>query len=201
MNVLNLNNISKTYPISKRGGVQKVLDNLSLEIKDKEIIGLLGSNGAGKSTLLKVISGLIKVDKEKNFLSYQVNYLPEKLRFYKSLKVSECTSLILNKKSKLVSEVLENFSIPQNKRISELSKGMMQKLVFLIVVFGKNKLILLDEPFSGVDKVSIEKMKEIILKQRNEGKSFLISSHLSEHIKEISDKVYTIKNGKINKYE
>jgi ABC-2 type transport system ATP-binding protein len=189
------------------------VDDVSLKLKRGEILGLLGPNGAGKTTTMRMImdiiapdSGTIKILGE-NFsekLKNKIGYLPEERGLYRKLKVSEIleffgqlkgmkTSEIRSKGKELVKEFdLENY---YDKKVEELSKGMAQKLQFITTIIHAPDLLILDEPFSGLDPVNIELVKDIILEKKKEGISIIFSTHLMAYAEKIVDVVVMINQG------
>ncbi len=192
---------------------KRAVDDVSLKLKRGEILGLLGPNGAGKTTTMRMImdiiapdSGTIKILGE-NFsekLKNKIGYLPEERGLYRKLKVSEIleffgqlkgmkTSEIRSKGKELVKEFdLENY---YDKKVEELSKGMAQKLQFITTIIHAPDLLILDEPFSGLDPVNIELVKDIILEKKKEGISIIFSTHLMAYAEKIVDAVVMINQG------
>jgi ABC-2 type transport system ATP-binding protein len=192
---------------------KKAVDDVSLKLKQGEILGLLGPNGAGKTTTMRMImdiiapdSGTIKILGE-NFsekLKNKIGYLPEERGLYRKLKVSEIleffgelkgmkTGEIKSKGKELVKEFdLENY---YDKKVEELSKGMAQKLQFITTIIHAPDLLILDEPFSGLDPVNIELVKDIILAKKKEGISIIFSTHLMAYAEKIVDAVVMINQG------
>ncbi len=193
---------------------KRAVDGFSLQLKKGEILGLLGPNGAGKTTTIRMIldiiapdSGSIKILGE-NFSEKMKNrfgYLPEERGLYRKLKVSEVLhffgSLKGMKKNEIKTEgckLLEKFGLEDylDKRVEELSKGMAQKLQFIITILHSPELLILDEPFSGLDPINIELVKDIILEKKREGITIIFSTHLMEYAEKIVDTVVMINRGR-----
>ena len=193
---------------------KRAVDHISLKLKKGEILGLLGPNGAGKTTTMRMImdiiapdSGTIEIfgkrfsEKAKN----RLGYLPEERGLYRKLKVSETLTFFGELKgmnSKTIQargmELLKKFNLDQyvDKKVEELSKGMAQKLQFIITILHSPELLIFDEPFAGLDPVNIELVKDIIMEKKQEGNTIIFSSHLMEYAEKIVDTVVMINQGK-----
>ncbi len=201
MAFLEVNSVTKGY----EGHL--AIKNLNFSIPKGSIFGLLGPNGAGKTTLIRIInqitaadSGEVIFDGEKLNPSHvaRIGYLPEERGLYKKMKVLEQIVYFgrLKDLSKKESEKralfwLEKFDLLpwKMKKVEELSKGMAQKVQFIITVLHQPELIILDEPFSGFDPVNTELIKEEIKRLRNEGATIIFSTHRMESVEEICDYV------------
>jgi len=206
--ILSLENLVKDFD------KKRAVDNISLKLKKGEILGLLGPNGAGKTTTIRMImniiapdSGNIKVFGEKfsEKIKNQIGYLPEERGLYRKLKISETLSFFGELKGmskKQINEngkkLLKNFELENyyDKKVEELSKGMAQKLQFITTILHSPELLILDEPFAGLDPVNIELVKDIILKKKREGITIIFSTHLMEYAEKIVDTVVMINQGK-----
>jgi len=193
---------------------KRAVDDFSLKLKRGEILGLLGPNGAGKTTTIRMImniiapdSGTIKILGE-NFsekLKERIGYLPEERGLYRKLKVSETLHFFGELKGMKSDEIkskgqallkkfdLENYS---DKKVEELSKGMAQKLQFITTIIHSPDVLILDEPFAGLDPVNIELVKDIILEKKKEGNTVIFSTHLMAYAEKIVDTVVMINQGK-----
>ncbi len=193
---------------------KRAVDDFSLKLKRGEILGLLGPNGAGKTTTIRMImniiapdSGTIKILGE-NFsekLKERIGYLPEERGLYRKLKVSETLHFFGELKGMKKDEIkskgqallkkfdLENYS---DKKVEELSKGMAQKLQFITTIIHSPDLLILDEPFAGLDPVNIELVKDIILEKKKGGNTVIFSTHLMAYAEKIVDTVVMINQGK-----
>lgn len=193
---------------------KRAVDDVSLKMKRGEILGLLGPNGAGKTTTMRMImniiapdSGTIKILGE-NFserLKEKIGYLPEERGLYRKMKVSEILEFFGELKGMKTAEIkakgkelLKKFSLENywDKKVEELSKGMAQKLQFIVTIIHSPDLLILDEPFSGLDPLNIELVKDIILEKKKEGISIIFSTHLMDYAEKIVDDVVMIDKGK-----
>lgn len=212
--MLKVSNVSKYY------ASLKAVDNLSFEVKEGEIFGLLGLNGAGKTTTFRMIMGLIddytgtitlngqKIDysitDKIGFLTEERSLLTkmtvlEQVKFYAELK-----GMTEEKAEKELDSLLELFEIKdyKYKKIKELSKGNQQKIQFITAIIHKPKLLILDEPFSGLDPINVELFKKVILKLKESGTIIIFSSHRMEHVELFCEKLVVLVKGKavINGY-
>ncbi|MCP5049750.1 MAG: ATP-binding cassette domain-containing protein [bacterium] len=193
---------------------KRAVDDISLKLKRGEILGLLGPNGAGKTTTLRMIlniiapdSGSIKILGEhfSEKLKERIGFLPEERGLYRKMKVSETLlffgrlkGMTRDKIKEKGAELLKQFDLEgyYDKKVEELSKGMAQKLQFITTILHSPELLILDEPFSGLDPVNIELVKDIILQKRREGITIIFSTHLMAYAEKIVDGVVLINNGK-----
>jgi len=200
--------------VSKYYGELKAVDKLSFEVHEGEIFGLLGLNGAGKTTTFRMILNLFSPDEgtvfyndeiigydhsdEIGFLSEERSLLVkltvyEQLTYYGSLKG-------MNKRAidKAIEYWLQRFNITdyKHKKIKELSKGNQQKIQFLSAIIHNPKLIILDEPFNGLDPINVELFKEVILECKSKGMIIIFSSHRMEHVEMFCEKLVILVKGK-----
>lgn len=193
---------------------KRAVNNVSLKLKRGEILGLLGPNGAGKTTTIRMTmniiapdSGTIKILGEhfSEKLKERIGYLPEERGLYRKMKVSETLRFFGELKGMKGdeikargSELLKKFDLEDyyDKKVEELSKGMAQKLQFITTIIHSPDLLILDEPFSGLDPVNIELVKDIILEKKKEGISIIFSTHLMAYAEKIVDDVVMINKGK-----
>ncbi len=198
-NLLVAENVSKHY------GTYTALNRFSLAIPKQSIFGILGPNGAGKTTFIRIVNQITMPDSGKVFLNGealapkhigQIGYLPEERGLYKSMKVGEQILYLAQLKGLSKQEAkskinywFERLEIGDwwNKKIQELSKGMAQKIQFIVTVLHAPKLLIFDEPFSGFDPVSANLIKEEILKLRDNGATILFSTHRMESVEELCD--------------
>ncbi|MFT5832733.1 MAG: ABC-2 type transport system ATP-binding protein [Cognaticolwellia sp.] len=208
MNVLELNNVVKTY--------QKhiAVNDVSFNVPKGSIFGLLGPNGAGKTSLIRIItmitradSGSIMLDGEKLNSRHpsQIGYMPEERGLYKKMKVGEHLLYLAQLKGlsykdakKEINHWFEKFEITDwwNKRIEELSKGMQQKIQFIATVVHQPKLLILDEPFSGLDPINTNLIKDEIAELNRKGTSIIFSTHRMEQVEQICQEIVLINQGK-----
>ena len=198
-NLLEINNVVKNY------GDYTALNNVSLHVPKGSVFGLLGPNGAGKTSLIRIInqitmpdSGNVLLDGEElqpKHVEY-IGYLPEERGLYKSMKVGEqCMYLAqlkgLDKKEakERLKYWFEKFDIYSwwNKKVQELSKGMAQKVQFIVTVMHRPKLLIFDEPFSGFDPINAQLIAKEILQLRDEGATIIFSTHRMESVEELCD--------------
>lgn len=209
-NIIELKGINKYYLKNK------ALNNIDLNVKKGSIFGLLGPNGAGKTTLIRIInqilladSGTVKINGEllKHDHIYSIGYLPEERGLYKKMKVGEQAIYLAQLKGLSKKEAkeklnywFEKFEIHSwwNKKIEDLSKGMAQKIQFITTILHEPKLLILDEPFSGLDPVNSQIIKEEILNLKNKKTSIILSTHNMNSVEEICDEAAIIhKSNKI----
>lgn len=206
--MLILKNVTKYY------GSNLAVDNLSFEVKDGEIFGLLGVNGAGKTTTFRMITGLLdKTEGEITFNGKKIDYsvtdkigfLAEERCLLTKLTVFEQAKFYGGLKSMNEKDIesrldylLDKLEISdyKNKKIKELSKGNQQKVQFIMAILHKPKLLILDEPFSGLDPINIELFKNLILELKHEGTSIIFSSHRMDHVEYFCESLVILVKGK-----
>jgi ABC-2 type transport system ATP-binding protein len=215
-NVLSVENVCKNY------GNFTALNNVSIEVPKGSVFGLLGPNGAGKTSLIRIINQITLPDSGKIFLDGEelqpqhiqnIGYLPEERGLYKRMKVGEQALYLAQLKGMSYSDAkkklkywFEKFEITDwwNKKIEELSKGMAQKVQFIVTVMHSPKLLIFDEPFSGFDPINANLIKDEILKLRDDGATIIFSTHRMESVEEMCehialiDKSNKILDGKLN---
>ena len=194
---------------------QKAVDDISFQVEKGAIFGLLGPNGAGKTTLIRMITGIFYPDEGsiqfngKKFNadadSTRIGYMPEERGLYKKMKIGEQAIYLARLKglssaeaTKRVKEWFVRFEMQSwwNKKIEDLSKGMAQKLQFVTTVLHKPELIILDEPFSGLDPVNANLIKDEIFRLAEEGASVIFSTHRMEQVEEICNHIILLNKGK-----
>lgn len=209
MNVLEVNNLKKYY------ATQKAVDDVSFTLASGSIFGLLGPNGAGKTTLIRMITGIFYPDEgEINFNGRKfdpindvigIGYMPEERGLYKKMKIGEQAVYLAQLKGLSKSEATEKvkhwfvkFEMQSwwNKKVEDLSKGMSQKLQFVTTVLHEPKMIILDEPFSGLDPVNADLIKNEIYNLSKRGCSIIFSTHRMEQVEEICDHIILMNKGK-----
>jgi ABC-2 type transport system ATP-binding protein len=204
----------KIEGVTKRFGTHTAVDQLSIAIPEREIFGFLGANGAGKTTTFRLILGLLTPSEgtiswnEKKITyeeSDQIGYLPEERGLYPKLKVKDQLIYLGRLKGMSKQEVLhemnqwlEKFKVPEyaNKKVEELSKGNQQKIQFIAAVIHKPKLLILDEPFSGLDPVNVELLKKAVVELKDSGTSIVFASHRMEHVEELCQHLCIMHHGK-----
>ena len=209
MNILELHNIKKYF------ATQKAVDDISLTIQQGNIFGLLGPNGAGKTTLLRMITGIFYPDSGDIILNgkkfdalndaFNIGYMPEERGLYKKMKIGEQVLYLARLKGMTRADAMASikkwfvkFEMETwwNKKVEDLSKGMSQKLQFVTTVVHHPKLIILDEPFSGLDPVNANLIKDEIFSLAKSGSTIIFSTHRMEQVEEICDKIVLINKGK-----
>jgi len=207
--LLRLSNLKKYY------ATQKAVDDISFEIQKGSIFGLLGPNGAGKTTLLRMITGIFYPDGGDIILDgkpfdaindiQKIGYMPEERGLYKKIKIGEQALYLAQLKGLSKAEATEKikywfkkFEMETwwNKKVEDLSKGMSQKLQFVITVLHEPKLIILDEPFSGLDPLNANLIKEEIYNLAKKGATIIFSTHRMEQVEEICDHIVLMNLGK-----
>ncbi len=191
----------------------RAVNDLSFEVKDGEIFGLLGVNGAGKTTTFRMIMGLLdktegditlngkkidySVSDEIGFLTEERSLLPSKTVLEQAVFYGVLKGLTEKEVEKRLDKYLEEFNITdyKNKKIKELSKGNQQKIQFIISIIHEPKLLILDEPFSGLDPINVEMFKKEILRLKKKGTMIIFSSHMMEHIEYFCDSLIILVKG------
>jgi ABC-2 type transport system ATP-binding protein len=199
--------------VTKKFGSFTAVDHVSFEIPEQQIFGLLGANGAGKTTTFRMMIGLLtptdgSITWNNQRLSEKdaqlIGYLPEERGLYPSLKVSDQLLYLGRlkgmKKAEVFTELrywLERFKVPEyeNKKVEELSKGNQQKIQFIAAVIHKPKILILDEPFSGLDPVNVEMLKEAVVELKKRGTTIVFSSHRMEHVEELCEHLCILHKG------
>jgi len=209
MNILELQNLKKYY------ATQRAVDDISFSIPQGSIFGLLGPNGAGKTTLLRMITGIFYPDSGNILFEGEkfnpvkdiskIGYMPEERGLYKKMKIGEQALYLAMLKGmsrqdamKKIKEWFVKFEMQSwwNKKVDDLSKGMSQKLQFVITVLHEPQLLILDEPFSGLDPVNSNLIKDEIFKLSQKGTTIIFSTHRMEQVEEICDKIVLVNKGK-----
>ncbi|HCY44101.1 MAG TPA: sodium ABC transporter ATP-binding protein [Firmicutes bacterium] len=206
--MLKVENVTKYY------GDFLAVDNLSFEVKDGEIFGLLGVNGAGKTTTFRMIIGLL--DKTSGTITLdgkpidytqtdKIGFLTEERSLLLKLTVLEqaiyygvLKGMSESAIEKKLDELLERFNIKEykNRKLKELSKGNQQKVQFITAIINDPKLLILDEPFSGLDPINVQLFMDVILDLKKKGTSIIFSSHRMEHVELFCEKLVILVHGK-----
>lgn len=208
MHLLELQNLKKYF------ATQKAVDDISFSIGNGSIFGLLGPNGAGKTTLLRMITGIFYPDSGQIYFNGKpfdalkdaenIGYMPEERGLYKKMKIGEQAVYLARlkgmssaKANQEVKEWFVKFEMQTwwNKKVEDLSKGMSQKLQFVTTVLHNPKLIILDEPFSGLDPVNANLIKEEIFKLAQNGSTIIFSTHRMGEVEEICDHIVLVNKG------
>ena len=198
--------------LHKKFGKVEVLKNLDLNIKSGGIFAVLGPNGSGKTTLIKSILGMvipnkghIKIDEENILKKHQyrnnIDYLPQIANFPNNLSVNELIKMIKNLRSKSTSdaELIDIFGLHPflNQKLGNLSGGTRQKVNLVLAFMFDSEYIILDEPTTGLDPVSLINLKEIIEREKQKGKTILITSHIMSFVEQVADEIVFLLDGKI----
>lgn len=206
MHLIQAKDITKTYRN------HTALDNISIDVEKGSVFGVLGPNGAGKTTLIRIINQIIVQDSgsvlfdgetlQQKHIS-QIGYMPEERGLYRNMKVGEQAIYLARLKGMSTQEArtklkywFDKFEISSwwDKKIQELSKGMAQKVQFIVTVLHEPKLLIFDEPFSGFDPVNAEIIKDEIIELKNRGATVLFSTHRMESVEEMCDHICLIDN-------
>lgn len=208
MRAIEVDNLHKAY------GQVKAVNNLSFSVERGEIFGFIGQNGAGKTTTIRILMNIINRDKGRvSLLSQEINesikdrigYLPEESGLYKKSKVMKVILYFaslkgMNKKHAVIrtEELLKRFNLYQHRHIKmgQLSKGMSQLVQFIVAIVHDPEIVILDEPFSGLDPSNVDVIKGIIHELRKDGKTIFFSAHNMHDIEELCDRILMIKDGK-----
>ena len=204
MEVLEVRSVSKSY------SHHKALDDVSISVPEGQIFGLLGPNGAGKTSLIRIINQITMPDQgdilfNGNYLSSDhikaIGYLPEERGLYKKMKVGEQALYLAQLKGLSTAEAktalkewFQKFDIKPwwDKTVEDLSKGMAQKVQFIVTILHRPSLLIFDEPFSGFDPINANIIKDEILKLRDEGSTVIFSTHRMESVEELCDHIALI---------
>ena len=207
MAIVNFSNIYKRF------GQTQAVDNLSFEVRPGEIFGLLGPNGAGKTTSIRMIldifepdSGEISVlggpmeEEKKN----RIGYLPEERGLYQEIPLERCLTFLATLKGmdeslakSTLHEYLKQFDLyeQRDKKVKELSKGMQQKAQLITTLVHNPELVIIDEPFTSLDPVNTEMVKDMLEMKRDEGKAIIMSTHQMNQVEELCDRILLIDHG------
>ena len=210
-----MNTILDIKNLRKQFSDQKAVDDISFGIRKGSIFGLLGPNGAGKTTLLRMITGIFYPDAGTILLDGKpfdplkdvgrIGYMPEERGLYKKMKIGEQALYLARLKglsrkeaTERVKGWFEKFQMESwwNKKVEDLSKGMSQKLQFVTTVLHEPELIILDEPFSGLDPVNANLIKDEIFRLALEGRTIIFSTHRMEQVEEICDHIILVNKGR-----
>ena len=209
MNALEVTNLTKTF--------EKVtaVDNASFEVPEGSVFGLIGRNGAGKTTTIRMIMNIYDADsgeimfrgkKVGQDFKDSVGYLPEERGLYKKMRVFDTLLFLSELKGKTGKEVtkkandyLKRFELSdrKNSKVEELSKGNQQKIQFISTILHDPEFLIFDEPFSGLDPINTDLLRQIILEMKEEGKVIIFSTHLMDFAEKMCDNIAMIDHGKI----
>ena len=200
----------ETRNVVKQYSGHLALNDVSIQVPEKKVFGLLGPNGAGKTTLIRIINRITAPDSGEVLFNnrplhendiYNIGYLPEERGLYKKMKVGEQAIYLAQLKGLSVAEAekrlrvwFKKFNIESwwNKKLEELSKGMQQKIQFIITVVHEPDLLIFDEPFSGFDPINANLLKDEILELKEKGSTIILSTHNMSSVEEICDEIVLI---------
>ena len=210
-----MENFLEAKGIVKRFANHVALDGANIAVKPGRIFGLLGPNGAGKTTLIRIINRITMPDEGEVIFNgrpmqaddvFRIGYLPEERGLYKKMKVGEQAIFLARLKgldkqtaTRRLHEWFDKFGIMPwwNRKLEELSKGMQQKVQFVITVLHEPELLIFDEPFSGFDPVNAELLKKEILELKQKGHTIVFSTHNMNSVEEICDDIALINHSKV----
>ena len=208
-------NLLITEKVVKRYSNHLALDEVSIAVPKGGIFGLLGPNGAGKTTLIRIINQITAPDSGKVILDgrplqagdvYQIGYLPEERGLYKKMKVGEQALYLARLKGLSRAQALAQLKVWfikfgiqgwWNRKVEELSKGMAQKVQFIVTILHQPKLLIFDEPFSGFDPVNVNLLKQEILALKEQGSTIIFSTHNMASVEELCDNIALINKSKV----
>ncbi len=212
MSTVEVSHITKTF------GPIKAVDDVSFTVEKGEIFGLLGPNGAGKTTLIRIMLDIFKPDRgEVAILGGPMNegkknligYMPEERGLYQDIPLERCLVYLGSLKgmppaeaSRCVGEYLERFDLAAYKRknVKELSKGMQQKAQLIATLLHRPELLIIDEPFGGLDPVNTQMVKDLLREQRDRGVTIIMSTHQMHQVEELCDRIVLIDHGRVMLY-
>lgn len=204
----------EAHDVSKQFANHLALDKVSIQVPEKSIFGLLGPNGAGKTTLIRIINQitapdagqlLIKGEPLRPKHTQRIGYLPEERGLYKKMKVGEQALYLAQLKGldkstarKRLKQLFEKFEIDAwwSRKVEELSKGMQQKLQFIVTIIHQPELLIFDEPFSGFDPINVNLLKDEILQLQKNGATIIFSTHNMASVEEVCEHIALINNSK-----
>ncbi len=204
--MLSITNLNKSF------GKLEVLQGININIVKQGIFAILGPNGSGKTTLIKTILGLVIPDfgsitiNDKEIINRwayrsEISYLPQIANFPSNLTVIEIINLIKNIRpnTKLDKDLIDLFNIKEsmNKKLVDLSGGTKQKVNIVLTFMSDSPIIILDEPTAGLDPISLIKLKDLLIREKEKGKTIIVTSHIMSFIEEISHDIFFLLDGKI----
>ena len=212
MPTVEVNHLTKSF------GSVKAVDDVSFQVEKGEIFGLLGPNGAGKTTTIRLILDIFKPDRGQVAVlggpmteakKEQIGYMPEERGLYQDIPLERCLvylgtlkGLSADEVRARASEYLEQFDLAEhrNKKVKELSKGMQQKAQIIATILHQPELIILDEPFSGLDPVNTRMVKSLLLDLHRQGVTIIMSTHQMHQVEEMCDRILLVDHGQVLLY-
>ena len=211
-------NVVDVQHVSKRFGTTTAVDDVSFEIHGGEIFGLLGPNGAGKTTMIRMILDLFKPDSGTIAVfggpitgeaTHHIGYLPEERGLYKNVSVIDCLTYLTSLKGldrgdarRRATDYLERVALGHvaKKKVKELSKGMQQKVQFGVALLHEPDLVIVDEPFYGLDPVNTRLVKEMLRDSRDRGAAIVMSTHQMDRVEELCERMCMFDQGQVVLY-
>jgi ABC-2 type transport system ATP-binding protein len=211
---MNTKTVVEVEHINKQYGKKTVVNDISFSVMSGEIFGLIGPNGAGKTTTIRMMMDIIKPDSGQinilgerlnNSSNNKVGYMPEERGLYRKLRVIDSIIYLASLKGldkqtaeQRATDLLKTTGMLQhkNKKIEELSKGMGQLIQFIVTIVHNPDLVILDEPFSGLDPVNTELLKSMFTDLRNQGKAVILSTHRMNEIEALCDRILMVNDGR-----
>ncbi len=208
MNALQVNNVSKSFAQTR------AVDSLSFEVRSGEIFAMLGPNGAGKTTTIRMALDILKPDQGTiqvlggsltQDTKDRIGYLPEERGLYRKVSVLECLAYLgtlkgmdIQSARRRAQMLLERVELGphQSKKVNELSRGMQQKAQFIATILHDPDLVIVDEPFSGLDPVNTKLIKEMIYEMKAQGKTVIMSTHMMHQVEEMADRLLMMDHGR-----
>ncbi len=200
--------------VVKSFGPKRAVDDVSFSVDKGEIFGLLGPNGAGKTTTIRILLDIFKADQGSASIlggpmtemkKNRIGYLPEERGLYQDIQLERCLTYLASLKGltpadthQRLTSYLERFDLVdyRRKKLKELSKGMQQKAQLIATLIHEPEIIIVDEPFSSLDPVNTQMVKDILREERNRGKTILMSTHQMHQVEELCDRLVLINHGK-----
>ncbi len=200
--------------ISKRFGSVQAVEDVSFEVNPGEIFGLLGPNGAGKTTSIRIILDIFKPDRGKVEIlggtmneekKNQIGYLPEERGLYQDIQLEQCLVYLSTLKGmdsetarSRISDYLERFDLAdwRKKKVKELSKGMQQKAQLITTLVHHPKLVIIDEPFSALDPINTQMVKDLLIEERDRGTTIVMCTHQMHQVEQLADRIALISKGR-----
>jgi ABC-2 type transport system ATP-binding protein len=204
--------------ISKSFGAQKAVKDVSFQVEPGEIFGLLGPNGAGKTTIIRIILDIFKPDSGKAFVlggpmteakKNRIGYMPEERGLYQDIPLERCLVYLASLKglqpaeaNRRITTYLERFDLAEHrkKKIKELSKGMQQKAQLIVTLVHHPDILIIDEPFSGLDPINTQMVKDLLIEERKRGVTIVMSTHQMHQVEELCDRLVLIDHGSVLLY-
>ncbi|NMB68909.1 MAG: ATP-binding cassette domain-containing protein [Chloroflexi bacterium] len=208
MSTIQVENIVKAF------GSQRAVDGVSFEVNPGEIFGLLGPNGAGKTTTIRILLDIFKADSGRVSIlggamteekKNRIGYLPEERGLYQEIKLEQCLTYLATLKglsqaeaTRRINVYLERFDLAEHrkKKLKELSKGMQQKAQLIVTLVHEPDVLIIDEPFSALDPVNTQMVKDLLLEERGKNRTIVLCTHQMHQVEELCDRIVLINQGK-----